>query len=281
MFKRAYVEITNRCNLRCSFCPGTRRPLRDMTKEEFVRIIEKLRPVTGYLYFHVMGEPLLHPQLAEFLSLAAEWGFRVCLTTNGTLLRRQAQTLQQARGLYKLSVSLHSFEGNEDAGDMTNYLSHVWEVCRPLAESGVICALRLWNEGGEEARNEEIISFLESACGVPAAQWVESRAGVKKLGEGLYLENAARFDWPDLEAQERETEFCYALRHQIAVLCDGTVVPCCLDHEGDLALGNLLEQELDEILHSERAAALYEGFSRRHPAEELCRRCGYATRFNL
>ena len=70
-----------------------------------------------------------------------------------------------------------------------------------------------------------------------------------------------------------------ALRDQLAVLCDGTVVPCCLDGEGELALGNLFRQELEDILRGERAAAIHAGFDARRPAEELCRRCGYAERF--
>lgn len=280
MFKRAYVEITNRCNLRCAFCPGTGRPPGEITPEAFSILADRLRPVTGYLYFHVMGEPLLHPQLEVLLSQAAERAFRVCLTTNGTLLPERAETLRQAEPLHKLSVSLHSFEGNDGGPDLRRYLSGVWDVCRPLAEAGVICVLRLWNEGGPQECNREIEAFFQERTGTCPGCWPAPRPGVRKLGEGLFLESASQFDWPDLEAPERGTEFCHGLRDQIAVLCDGTVVPCCLDHEGDLALGNLLEQELDSILDSPRARALYEGFSRRRPAEELCRRCGYAARFS-
>ena len=77
----------------------------------------------------------------------------------------------------------------------------------------------------------------------------------------------------------RRVEFCHGLRRQLAVLCDGTVVPCCLDGEGELALGNLFRQELEDILRGERAAAIHAGFDARRPVEELCRRCGYAERF--
>ena len=104
--------------------------------------------------------------------------------------------------------------------------------------------------------------------------------GNRRLGEGLFLEPGERFDWPDPAAPDSGTEFCHGLRSQIAVLCDGTVVPCCLDSEGRLALGNLHRQELAEILASPRATAMAAGFSRRQPSEELCRRCGYAARFS-
>lgn len=277
MLKRAYVEITNVCNLRCSFCPGTKRRQEFMTAEDFRVIAEKFRGAVQYLYLHVMGEPLLHPELAQILSTAAELGFRVCVTTNGTLLEKAGDTLLDCPTLHKVSVSVHSFEGN-DGGDMRPYLESVWRFAEKLSQKGVIAALRLWNEGGAEERNGEVLSFLrEKTEGMP---WEEKRDGSFTLRERLFLERAEKFEWPDLSAPESGTEFCLGLRDQIAVLVDGTVVPCCLDHEGDIPLGNLLKEGLEDILAGERAKAIYEGFSCRRPTEELCRRCGYASRFN-
>lgn len=278
MFNRVYVEITNRCNLACAFCPGTRRPPGSMTPDRFRVLADKLRPVTGYLYFHVMGEPLLHPDLGELLAIAGERGFKVCLTTNGTLLERRLETLLGAKALHKVSVSLHSFEGN-DGPDMTAYLAQAWESAAALAERGVVTVLRLWNEGGLETQNGAIEAFLARRCGVAPEHWPQTRHNTWRLAENLYLERAAKFDWPDLGAAERGTQFCHGLRSQMGVLWDGTVVPCCLDHEGDLALGNLLDQDLAAILESPRARAIYEGFSRRQPTEDLCKKCGYASRF--
>ena len=104
MLKRVYLEITNVCNLACSFCPGTTREGRFMSEEDLVRLLEKLRGETQYLYFHLMGEPLLHPSLGRFLTLAGEKGFRVILTTNGTLLPERGQTLLEAPALYKINL---------------------------------------------------------------------------------------------------------------------------------------------------------------------------------
>lgn len=279
MLKRAYVEITNVCNLRCSFCPGTGREPRFMSYADFDRITAALAGSVSYLYFHVMGEPLLHKDLARFLALAAERGFRPCLTTNGTLLRERGEVLLSAPLLHKVSVSLHSFEGNGAAGDLTAYLSGVWDFAAAAAEKGVIVALRLWNSGGRDSRNAEITDFLREKTGLSV--WQEKRKGSFTLAKNLYLENEACFDWPDLTAPPRGTEFCLALREQVAVLADGTVVPCCLDHEGDVPLGDLLTESLNDILASPRARALYDGFSRRVPSEELCRRCGFAARFSV
>ena len=278
MLKKAYVEITNRCNLACSFCPKTRRAPRTMPAAEFDLVLSRLEGCVQYVYLHVMGEPLLHPELPVLFALAAARNMKICITTNGTLLQKRADELLAAESLHKVSVSLHSFEGNDGADEQElAYLTQVWDFAEQAAKKGVIVALRLWNDGGADTRNGEILAFLHARTG---SGWPEMRNGSFRLRERLYLERAGRFDWPDLSAGESGAQFCYGLRDQLGVLADGTVVPCCLDHEGDIPLGNLFTQPLDEILNTPRAIALREGFSQRKPSEALCRRCGFAARFN-
>ena len=248
MLKKAYVEITNRCNLACSFCPKTKREPRTMSAQEFGLVLSRLEGYVQYVYLHVMGEPLLHPELSTLLALAKARDMKICITTNGTLLQKSSDELLAAESLHKISVSLHSFEGNDGADEQElSYLTQVWNFAEKAAKKHVIVALRLWNDGGADARNGEILDFLRSRTG---DNWPEMRNG------------------------------SFLLRDQLGVRVDGTVVPCCLDHEGDVALGNLFTQPLTEILTSPRACTLREGFSRRKPAEELCRRCGFAARFN-
>ncbi len=271
-FRKIYLEISNVCNLRCSFCPGTKRTGHVMTEEEFRQLLPKLQPWTDYLYFHLMGEPLLHPQLGRFLELAGEAGLRVILTTNGTLLREQTQTLLTAPALHKVNISLHAFEANDLAVPFSDYLDGCFSFGRAAAGKPLV-VYRLWNGGGADARNGEILAAMERAFPQP---WVRERRGTR-LSERVYLEYGDKFDWPDLTAPDGGARvFCYGLRDQIGVLCDGTVVPCCLDHEGDVALGNLFSQELGEILASSRAAAIYDGFLAGAAPEALCRRCGFA-----
>lgn len=280
MFSRAYVEITNVCNMACAFCPGTAREKGFMTPETFALLAGKLRRYTDFLYLHVMGEPLLHPQLAEILRICGDLGFRVCLTTNGTLLADRLPLLRGCPALHKVSVSLHSFEGNGRRDGLEDYITQAADSCLALAEGGVICALRLWNRGGAETENFRILQVLGRILQKDIAGLKADNRGNRRLAEHLYLEPGERFDWPHPAGGTQDTQFCYGLRRQIAVLCDGTVVPCCLDSEGRLALGNLLTQELDDILTAPRAQAIRRGFDARRPAEELCRRCGYAARFN-
>ena len=274
-FAKVYVEISNLCNLSCAFCPGTKREKRAMTEEEFSGLLPKLRPYTDFLYFHLMGEPLCHPKLGKFLELAHEAGFRVILTTNGTMLEKQQELLLRSPGLHKVNISLHAFEANDLTVPFDEYLRRCFEFGN-AAEGKVLVSYRLWNNGGADQLNEQILSTLSRYF---PGNWVRERKGIR-VGERVYLEYGDKFDWPDLSAADGgEHVFCYGLRDQLGVLCDGTVVPCCLDHEGDLALGNLFRQNMDEILKNPRAKAIYEGFSGRKAVEPLCRRCGYARRF--
>ncbi|MDO5399907.1 MAG: radical SAM protein [Eubacteriales bacterium] len=274
-FNKIYLEISNICNLKCSFCPGTRRARRAMTEEELAQLLPKLRPFSDYLYFHLMGEPLCHPRLKDFLEKAGAAGFRVVLTTNGTLLQRHQDVLLNAPGLHKVNISLHAFEANELSMPFEAYLHGCFAFGR-AAQGRKIVIYRLWNQGGAEERNREILAGLEAAFPKP---WVEERRGIR-IGQRVYLEYGDKFDWPDLAAPAEDGPvFCYGLRDQLGILCDGTVVPCCLDHEGDLALGNLFEEELPDILEKPRARAIYQGFREKQASEELCRKCGYARRF--
>lgn len=274
-FRKIYLEISNVCNLRCAFCPGTKRQKRFMTEEEFSVLLPKLRPYTDFLYFHLMGEPLLHPLLPRFLELAGEAGFKVILTTNGTLLKKRQEVLLNAPGLHKVNISLHAFEANDLDVPFEQYLSDCFAFGK-AAEGKVLTVYRLWNNGGADAMNTQILSAMEEVFPKP---WVVERRGTR-IGERIYLEYGDKFDWPDLSAPDGgEACFCYGLRDQIGVLCDGTVVPCCLDHEGDVPLGNLFQSELKDIISTPMAQAIYDGFSEKKAVMELCRRCGYARRF--
>ena len=274
-FRKIYLEISNACNLRCAFCPSTKRPKHFMTEAEFSVLLSKLQPYTDYLYFHLMGEPLLHPLLPRFLVLAGEAGFKVILTTNGTLLNKRQELLLNAPALHKVNISLHAFEANDLEVPFEQYLRDCFSFGK-AAEGKVLTVFRLWNNGGADVLNSTILTAMEKFFPKP---WITERRGTR-IGSRVYLEYGDKFDWPDLTAPDGgETCFCYGLRDQTGVLCDGTVVPCCLDHDGDLALGNLFQENMDTILEKPMAIAIYNGFSEKKAVTELCRRCGYARRF--
>lgn len=274
MYQRAYVEITNICNMRCSFCHGHSRPPRKMTREEFSHILAQLQGQTEYIYFHLMGEPLCHPDLPEFVKMAKNAGFHPMLTTNGTLLQSRGAELVAA-GAEKFSISLHSFEQEDESGYRT-YLQQVADFAAVAVQRGVNVNLRLWNKGVDGGRNETALSFLQAYFSDP---WTENTRGYR-LRDRLFLEWGDRFVWPDPKNPEDTGQMtCYGMRSQFGILCDGTVVPCCLDSEGAIPLGNVFTQELADILESQRAKTIAEGFRNHRATEDLCRRCPYARRF--
>lgn len=272
MITRCYLEITNRCNLNCVFCPKTTRKGHQLTIQEFETLTDKLVGHIKFLYFHLMGEPLLHPHLPQFITTAKAKGFIPILTTNGTLLK-DTDALLLAKP-HKVQISLQAHEGNT-LSSAEAYITQVMEFSTKAAAAGIIIVLRLWNEGGaHNTLNEHIINLLSAQSATP---WTERPDGWK-IAERIYLETDTTFEWPDCErAPYTESEaFCHALRNQIGVLVDGTVVPCCLDSQGAINLGNLHQQTLEEILSSPRARRLYEGFTHHTTCEPLCKTCGYA-----
>lgn len=273
-YSRVYVEITNICNRNCSFCPGTLRKLARMSRQDFSLITDKLLPLTDYVYLHVMGEPLTHPELIELIGIATSKGLKCAVTTNGTLLQERGGELIGS-GVYKVNISLHSFEEGKDES-YYSYLNGVADFADSASDAGVLTVLRLWNEGYDGGRNSRTLDFFKDRL---PGEWKFGSRGAR-IRHKLHLEYGERFDWPDMEAEENGGGiFCYGLRDHFGILCDGTVVPCCLDREGSIALGNAFCDDLGAILSSERAERILRGFDKRCATEELCKRCGYATRF--
>lgn len=274
MYKRVYVEITNICNMHCSFCHGHKRRPRRMSREEFSRVLGALSGKTEYIYYHLMGEPLTHPELPEFLEMAARQGFRSVITTNGTLLDKCGEGLIAA-GLHKVSISLHSFEGADQQAHL-KYLGKVADFAEAAAKAGILISLRLWNKGCDEGKNDVALDFFRQRL---PGEWTANSRGFR-IRDKLYLEWGDRFQWPDKDAPiQGDRFFCYGMQDHFGILCDGTVVPCCLDSDGIITLGNIFTENIGDILSSPRAQAMTQGFRCRKATEDLCRRCGYAQRF--
>lgn len=284
-FKKIYIETTNICNLDCSFCPKTCRKADTMSVAAFEKVIEEVKPYTDYVYFHLMGEPLLNPSLNDFLKICERASLKVNITTNGTLLASKGGPLLENKALRQVNISLSSFEANVITKNIESYIG---EVCsfieKAVVNRGIICSVRLWNMDteslkGENQFNGEILSLLEKNLKLEQGSLSKSllEKSSVKIREKLYLNMAEKFTWPDMESPlENKSVFCYGLRDQMGVLVDGTVVPCCLDSEGNIPLGNIFKESLETIISSPRAVALYEGFSNRQAVEALCQKCGYA-----
>ena len=274
MYSRVYVEITNICNMSCSFCHGHNRKLRRMSADEFSQILDKLTDKTKYIYYHLMGEPLTHPQLPEFIKMAGQRGYKSIITTNGTLLGRRKNELLIV-GLHKVNISLHSFEEGTDES-YEAYVNGLCDFAKSAAEQGIIVVFRLWNKGFDGGRNETAMALLRKNID---GEWAENTRGIR-IRDKVFLEWGERFEWPDSNAEIKGNKFfCYGLKDQFGILCDGTIVPCCLDSDGVINLGNIFTDNINYALNSERAKAMVCGFGRGVATEELCKRCGYAQRF--
>lgn len=281
-FERIYVEIGNVCNLSCSFCAGTTRRKKQMTEEEFRHIAGMLKGYTKHLYFHVMGEPLLHPLLEKFLRISKENGFLVCITTNGTLLpRSEEMLLRNAECIHKIAVSLHAQEGNDRQDDA--YIQNAVAFATKAAAKDIFMVLRLWNEDsaeglGRNTQNDRIEQLLHHCFPAP---W-KCRPKGFRLDRYIFLEYDGVFTWPTRSRAKKCTAgFCHGLVDQLAVLADGTVVPCCLDANGEIPLGNLFESSLQELLEQPRAINMRDGLRRGELVEALCQKCTFSRRFSL
>lgn len=275
MYSRVYIEIGNICNMNCSFCHKTKRQKHQMSFDEFKKVVASLSGVTEYLYFHVMGEPLLHPELCSFIEYASGQGFKCAVTTNGTLLSCVGDALLSS-SVYKVNISLHSFEDGSRE-EYLEYISSCLDFADRASKKGILTVLRLWNRGCDDGRNINTLEMAQNKF--PDGEWRHSERGAR-IRHKLHVEYGERFAWPDMNARDMGEEvFCYGLGDHFGVLCHGTVVPCCLDSEGDIPLGNIFSSPIEEILSSERATKMREGFACRHATEQLCRKCGYARRF--
>ncbi|EON74447.1 radical SAM/SPASM domain-containing protein [Lysinibacillus sphaericus] len=288
-FKKVYIEITSVCNLACSFCPPTARAKGLIKVEQFNKILDEIRPHTKYIYLHVKGEPLLHPRIDQLLDAAHAKGFKVNITTNGTLIKKNREKLLGKPALRQINFSLHSFDGHEGSENREKYLGDILDFVRDAKDFNTIISYRLWNLQQEHVtdiaarRNRETLEILENEYTLDyrIEEKVQPGKGVK-IANNIYLNQDHEFRWPSLLAPEDEGKgFCHALRSQAAILVDGTVVPCCLDGEGVINLGNVNQTSFTEIVEGERANNIVEGFSRREAVEELCRKCGYRQKFGM
>jgi radical SAM protein with 4Fe4S-binding SPASM domain len=276
-FKKFFVEITNVCGQTCSFCPRTRRPAQTMGVDLFERVLGEAAPYADGLYFHVMGEPLLHPELGRFLDLSGARGFKVKLVTNGTLIEKAGAMLLDKPALRQVSFSLHG-RGNEEG-----YLSAVFSFARRAAGAGIGVYLRFWSldERGGLPKNDRVI--LDAVLREFGREGPLPPLGGRavELAPKVFLSSMARFEWPSLDSSApAEDGRCLGMGSQAAVLAGGEVVPCCLDGDGVMSLGNIRERPLSELLEGERARRIIEGFARGKAVEELCRKCSYKRRFS-
>ena len=288
-FRQVYIEITNKCNLTCSFCPRTRRPPADMDAALFARIADEVKPLTDKVYFHVMGEPMMHPDFTDFIQICADKALPVAITTNGTMLNTDFTKALLEPIVRRVNFSLDALQPIELDGKDNDKLGQILDFTELAFKqrADLYIYYRLWNltshsDGLDSDSNRKICRRIEDAFGItiPSHGYSSGRKS-RQLLNRLYLHMDTRFTWPgEGESNLHNANgFCHALSSHFAILVDGTVVPCCLDHNGVTALGNCREQSLNSILETPRASAMIAGCEERRLIEPLCQKCTFISRF--
>ncbi len=288
MFERLYIEISNICNLKCTFCPEVERPSQIISVENFKLFATQAKPFTKQICLHLMGEPLAHPQFKDIAKVCEELGLRIFLTTNGTLLKRHEDLILNWKSLDQINFSVHSYFANKKTNSFDEYFSPILNFCDKSKELNKLyyINLRLWNLPSTDSQaknNNTVIENINRHFNTDLTQNVDVKMNKsKKITDRIYLHFDTEFIWPSLKQEDQGNKgTCYGLRKQVAVHANGDVVPCCLDKESVLKLGNLLNpnSNLKEILSSDRAKKIRSGFENGQLVEELCRKCRFADRF--
>lgn len=286
-FSRAYVEITNICGLSCSFCPPKNQPTLTMPLSLFKSIAEQLRFYTDEIALHVMGDPMVLNNLNEYLDIAHEIGLKVMITTSGFYLEEARRKALFHPSLRQINISLNSFNKNSVSRSFEEYLAPILILCdkKIVHEKDFFINLRLWNLNevhSEKLFNEKLFELLEKHFSLEEGMIASNISGERqsiRLASKILLHFDRYFEWPSLQNQHQSEGYCQGLNKQIAILSDGRVVPCCLDGEGVIELGNLNETNLGKILTSKRSQEMIDGFAKGICSEVLCQKCSYKERF--
>ena len=287
-FLRTYIEISNICNLQCTFCPEVEREKKVLSKEEFKSTLVQVLPYTEQVCLHLMGEPLTHPEFKDILKICDEEKASIHLVTNGTLLSRyDFDVFFRTKSLRQINFSLHSFKDNFPGQDVRPYLYDILEFSKQALKErpDLYVNFRFWNLEDLKTSNEENKELIDYICEffqVPVGERADiSFRKSKNITGRLYFHFDTRFEWPNLNDPERgDHGFCHALSQQIGIHADGSIVPCCLDKEAKVELGNIRKMSFEEILKQPRLVQMREGFQRHILTEELCRKCTYIKRFD-
>ena len=275
-FKKAYIEITNICNLNCSFCIKDNRMKKEMSIDEFETVLKKIDKYTDYIYLHVKGEPLIHNKLDEILSLTNKYKKYVNITTNGVLLKNKINILKKYNNIRQINISLHS-ENNKD-----NYIDDILDAVDELKT--IFIVYRFWTLKDNKLDNKmlEYLSKIKEKYNINNELYNEIINGNNlKISNNIYINKDKEFEWPDISNNYyNENGFCYGLKNQIGVLVDGTITICCLDSFGVSSLGNIFNDDIEIIMNSEKVKNIIKGFNNRKVYLDICKHCSYKERFN-
>lgn len=270
IYKKIYVEITNMCNKSCYFCSKSKREKREMSLEEFSEVIKKIKGYTQYIYLHIKGEPLLHSNLDEMLSICDKNDIKVNITTNGSLLNIKKEILVNHACVRQINISVHSVSERE-IDEIIESVDYINE------KSNIYLVYRYWILKDIKIQEIEIINKLIQHYQLSSQKTTDIKNNKNiMIKKNLYLNKDLEFEWPTLHSDYiNECGFCLGLKSHIGILSDGTIVPCCLDADGEIKLGNIFEDELKKIIESDLYQQMLKGFRENKRICNLCKHCSF------
>ena len=274
-FKKIYLEITNYCNLNCSFCSEIKKKRKEMTIEEFEIVISKIRDYTDYIYLHIKGEPLIHSKLDDLLSITDSNNIYVNITTNGTLLKEKYNILNSHKSIRQINISLHS------ENKLNNYFDNIFEVSK-LLSTKMFINYRIWtlNNYNFDKESTKIVNKIKEFYNLPTDIVDKLKISKNiKVDNNIFVNINNYFIWPDINLNYNIDAKCYGLIDQLGILSDGTIVPCCLDSNGIIKLGNIFNDELSDILNSNLVKEIINNFKNNKSYHLLCKNCNFRKRF--
>lgn len=284
MFKKIYLEISNICNVQCSFCPIVEKDKKAMDLVEFEHALKQVAPLAEVVCLHLLGEPLAHPKFLEILAICEKYNTQINLTTNGIFIKRYKEALINASCIRQINFSLQSFKDNFPNRDIGPYLLPIFDFIKSAHEKrpALYTNLRLWNQDSQDADNEDIYIRIEDYFDIKINRNIEVGAiKSKNIWNRLYLHFDSRFEWPSYFLPHQGSEGrCHGTINHIGIHADGSVVPCCLDKNAAINLGNVHQQSLTDILNSERFKAMRDGFKNGKRVEKFCQHCSFINRFD-
>lgn len=271
-FIRTYIEISDLCGLSCPFCPAPKGRRGEMGLELFERVCQQVAPLTQSVTFHLLGDPLYLKNFPLYLQIAQKYHLSVEIVTSGLYLCKFPHSLLLSPPIKQISISLSALESLKE-----EMREKVVKDCLELikthqeSKSQVYINLRMH----ADKINHSLAHRLTQSFSVENDL---SQKGRVRLAYKVFLLLTKSFEWARAEGERESGEVrkkCYGLLSQIAILSNGVVVPCCIDCDGGIALGNLKTQSLEEILDSKRARDIIKGFKRGVAIEEQCKVCTY------
>ncbi len=285
-FYRIYIELTNVCGLSCSFCPTKTLPSEQMTLNFFESLIVEAKAYTKEIACHVVGDPLTLSTLPDYLDIIHKHGLKAILTTSGYFLKKHSYDTLFHPCVKQINISLNSFNKNDTSLTFEQYITPVLALCHAKLKrkEELFINLRVWNLDemmSERAFNEVLFSKLSVAfdCELDLDKVYIERPKSIRLASKIRIHFDNYFEWPSLNNKNYGDGTCQGLQSHIAILASGKVIPCCLDCDGVMELGDLHHKSLKEILSGTRATDILAGFKEGKAVEELCRKCSYKERF--